>query len=70
MAGDPSLHDEQLEGEIRLVGELVLAASQSQGPLTQDEIDAVLGLEPRGMTEEDAVHSAGPAQFPPEHGAA
>jgi len=46
MNDDPSLNDEQLESEIRLVGELVLAASQSEGRLSQEAIDEVLGLEP------------------------
>jgi hypothetical protein len=41
---DASLRDEQLEGEIRLVGDLVLAASQREGHLSEAEIDAVLGL--------------------------
>ena len=42
---DPSLHDEQLEKEIKLVGDLVLAASQSEQPLSQARIDEVLGLD-------------------------
>ena len=41
---DPSLHDEQLENEIRLVGELVLAASQSEDHLSQEQIDEILGI--------------------------
>ncbi|MFQ6171464.1 hypothetical protein ACK8HX_07655 [Oryzobacter sp. R7] len=45
MMPDPSLNDEQLEAEIRLVGDLVLAASQSESPLTQAQIDEVLGIE-------------------------
>lgn len=44
MKDDPSLNDEQLEDEIRLVGDLVLAASQSQGRMADEAIDAVLGL--------------------------
>jgi len=48
MNDDPSLHDEQLETEIRLVGDLVLAASQCEGPLSQEDIDRILGLEPHG----------------------
>ena len=48
MNDDPSLHDEQLETEIRLVGDLVLAASQCEGPLSQEAIDRILGLEPHG----------------------
>ena len=41
---DPSLHDEQLETEIRLVGDLVLAASQSEEHLSQERIDEILGI--------------------------
>ena len=46
MRQDPSLNDEQLEAEIRLVGDLVLAASQCDEHLSDEEIDAVLGLLP------------------------
>ncbi len=46
MKDDPSLHDEQLEDEIRLVGDLVLAASQSEGRMPDEAIDEVLGLHP------------------------
>ena len=41
---DPALHDDQLETEIKLVGDLVLAASQSEQHLTDERIDEVLGL--------------------------
>jgi hypothetical protein len=64
------LNDEQLADEIRLVGDLVLAASQSDDRLTQDAIDAVLSLEPAGATDGDVAPSADPARTPPEHGAA
>ena len=47
MNDDPSLRDEQLEDEIRLVGDLVLAASQSEGRLAQEAIDEILGLDPQ-----------------------
>jgi hypothetical protein len=46
MRQDPSLRDEQLEAEIRLVGDLVLAAAQCDDHLSDDQIDAVLGLLP------------------------
>jgi len=49
---DASLNDEQLEGEIRLVGDLVLAASQREGHLSEAEIDAVLGLEPEASDDD------------------
>jgi hypothetical protein len=45
MPGDPSLRDEQLQDEIDLVGALVLAASQTEEPLSADEIDEILGVE-------------------------
>jgi hypothetical protein len=60
MNDDPSLHDEQLETEIRLVGDLVLAASQCPGPLTQEAIDRVLGLDPPvGVGEGTAADATG-----------
>ncbi len=46
VTSDPSLHDHQLETEIGLVGDLVLAASQSEQHLTDERIDEVLGLDP------------------------
>ena len=45
MQQDPSLHDEQLEDEIELVSELVLAASQTEGRLSEQAIDEVLGVD-------------------------
>ena len=58
MYDDPSLRDEQLENEIRLVGDLVLAASQGEDRLTQEAMDEILGLDPQagagdGGTEAD-----------------
>lgn len=48
MAPDPifgtELTDGALQDEIELVGELVVAASASERPLTEDEIDEVLGV--------------------------
>ncbi len=40
-----SLRDAPLEDEITLVGELVVAATDHEGPLSQAEIDAALGLD-------------------------
>lgn len=52
MAPDPivgaDLTDGALQDEIELVGDLVVAASASEGPLSEDEIDEVLGVD-RGM---------------------
>ena len=44
MAGDPSLTDEALKSEIELVEALVLAASETEGPMTQESIDEALGV--------------------------
>ncbi len=63
MQDDPSLRDEQLENEIRLVGDLVLAASQCEGPLSQDAIDEILGLDDDTI---DADHVTGRAPRPGE----
>jgi hypothetical protein len=49
MAPDPivgaDLTDGALQDEIELVGDLVVAASASEGPLSEDEIDEVLGVD-------------------------
>ena len=41
---DTRLQDPLVLDEIELYGELVIAASSSERPLSQDEIDRVLGL--------------------------
>jgi hypothetical protein len=41
---EDSLRDAPLEDEITLVGELVVAATSHDGPLSEDEIDRALGL--------------------------
>lgn len=41
---DTRLQDPLVLDEIELYGELVIAASSSDQPLSQDEIDRVLGL--------------------------
>lgn len=52
MTTDPGaggdLTDDDLQGEIELVGDLVVAASASERPLTDEEIDRVLGIAPEG----------------------
>ena len=48
---DPDLHDSELESEIELLGEVLAAAAPATAHLTQDQIDAALGLtRPRGGT--------------------
>jgi len=39
-----NLTDDELRSEIELVGDLVVAATSSDGPLPQDEIDRLLGV--------------------------
>jgi len=45
---DARLQDPQVLDEIELYGELVIAASASEKPLSRDEIDRVLGLDHEG----------------------
>jgi hypothetical protein len=60
MTPDPivgaELTDGALQDEIELVGELVVAASASEGPLSEAEIDEVLGV--TRASREDA-HKSG-----------
>jgi hypothetical protein len=72
MQQDPSLHDEQLEDEIELVSELVLAASQTEGRLSERAIDEVLGVDdPAAGGEERAADGDETAAAPrPRHGEA
>jgi len=44
---DDKLFDGELESEIELVSELVVAATFSDGPLPQKEIDQLLGMDPK-----------------------
>lgn len=57
-SGDARLQDNQALDEIELYGELVIAASASERPLSRDEIDRVLGLATGG---EGGVRSAAPS---------
>jgi len=41
-----NLTDDDLQSEIELVGDLVVAATSSDGPLPQAEIDRLLGVHP------------------------
>ena len=45
-AQDDNLTDDDLQSEIELVSELVVAATSSDGPLHQDEVDLLLGVRP------------------------
>jgi hypothetical protein len=59
-ANDENLTDDDLKSEIELVGDLVVAASASDGPLSQDEVDGLLGVRPRGVPS----HQVGPVPKP------
>jgi len=41
---DPRLHDEQLWAEIELYVDVLIAATETSGPLGADRLDRVLGL--------------------------
>ncbi len=55
-----NLTDDDLQSEIELVGDLVVAATSSDGRLPQKEIDRLLGVNP----EEDGT---GPDDNEPDH---
>lgn len=59
-AEDDNLTDNDLQIEIELVGDLVVAASASDGPLAQDVVDRVLGVRPGRVPSREA----GPAPAP------
>jgi len=43
---DVSLEDADLLGEVELTTNLIIAASESEGHLSVEEIDAILGVPP------------------------
>ena len=43
---DVTLEDVDLLGEVELTTNLIIAASEADGPLSTDEIDRILGVEP------------------------
>jgi hypothetical protein len=49
-----NLTDHALKSEIELVGDLVVAATSCDGPLPQDEIDRLLGVNPDVHHDQDA----------------
>jgi len=42
---DVNVHDTEVLDEIEMMTNLIIATSESQGPLTQAEIDAILGVD-------------------------
>ena len=71
MTTDPivgtELTDGPLQDEIELVGDLVVAASASEGPLSEAEIDQVLGVTDRQPASRDDAHQAGQHARRSEH---
>ena len=59
-----NLTDDDLQSEIELVGDLVVAATSSDGPMRQDEIDRLLGVHPDEDEADAAKDKAGPAAGP------
>ena len=47
---DPDLHDPDLLEEIELLGELVIAASASEGVLPASHVDTILGVRRRDQS--------------------
>jgi hypothetical protein len=43
---DVTLEDADLLGEVELTTNLIIAASESEGHLSQEEIDQILGVHP------------------------
>lgn len=52
---EDNLTDGALQSEIELVGDLVVAATSSDGPLAQDEIDRLLGVVPGNKPGESSA---------------
>ena len=44
---DVTLEDSDLLGEVELTTNLIIAASESEEPLTLEEIDEILGVHPQ-----------------------
>jgi hypothetical protein len=57
---DKRVHDRVVLAEIELYGELIIAASGHEGPLSEDEIDEVLGVDPDGEDPPGGDPAAGP----------
>ena len=52
---DVTLEDVDLLGEVELTTNLIIAASEADGPLSTDEIDRILGVEPAPEPDDDAA---------------
>ncbi|MFC8501763.1 hypothetical protein ACFUC1_05355 [Pedococcus sp. NPDC057267] len=59
-APNPPLNDPDLEHEISLLSEAIVAAAGCAGHLSDDEIDAALGVARRDRESRDDGHSQQP----------
>lgn len=67
---DVTLEDDELMAEVELTTSLIIAATASDGPLSQAEIDAILGVEPTSATPAtEATPPVAPAPRKPAPGA-
>ena len=51
---DVTLEDVDLLGEVELTTNLIIAASEADGPLSTDEIDRILGVTPASEDDDAA----------------
>jgi hypothetical protein len=63
-AEDDNLTDNDLQSEIELVGDLVVAVSSREGRLPQDEVDLLLGVSSGGEPPDVPSLEAGPTTEP------
>ncbi|QKE82736.1 hypothetical protein [Arthrobacter sp. NEB 688] len=61
MSPDDPLTDDELQEEITLVGALVIEATASDGPMDQEHIDAILGVDGAQTPPSDADDAHGDA---------
>jgi len=52
---DVTLEDVDLLGEVELTTNLIIAASEADGPLSSDEIDKILGVTPHRDDEGESA---------------
>ncbi|WP_110208873.1 hypothetical protein [Nocardioides daejeonensis] len=58
---DVTLEDGELLLEVEITANLIVAASESDGPLSQEEIDAILGVVPQAPDADDSDDSDEPS---------
>jgi hypothetical protein len=60
---DSEMTDAVLRSEIELLADLIAAVSDVPGPLTEDQVDAVLGLSPLVPRDDGDTGGAPPAHM-------